>query len=107
MQEQCRLSDDSGGRIHMDGSDGCASLAYGNEGFVSDAFQQTEIPNLIDDIVKEGGKGVANGKGFYDYEPGESRLWEETFAEFTYEIRKLALKYPADIVKKDSRKKNE
>jgi 3-hydroxyacyl-CoA dehydrogenase len=57
----------------MDGSDGCASLAYGNEGFVSDAFQQTEIPNLIDDIVKEGGKGVANGKGFYDYEPGESR----------------------------------
>jgi 3-hydroxybutyryl-CoA dehydrogenase len=61
---------------------------------------QTEVPRLIDDIVKAGGRGVGNSKGFYEYEPGESKLWEETFAEFTYEIRKLALKYPADIVKK-------
>lgn len=60
----------------------------------------TAVPKLIDDIVKEGGKGVANGKGFYQYTPEEARLWEETFAEFTYEIRKLALKYPADVVKK-------
>ena len=61
---------------------------------------QTEVPKLIDDIVKAGGKGVANGKGFYEYEPGEPEMWEKTFAEFTYEIRKLALKYPADVVKK-------
>jgi 3-hydroxybutyryl-CoA dehydrogenase len=66
---------------------------------------QTEVPNLIDDIVKKGGKGVANGKGFYEYEPEESKLWVETFAEFTYEVRKLALKYPADIVKKRLKKK--
>ena len=59
-----------------------------------------EIPKLIDDIVKEGGKGVANAKGFYDYTPEEARLWEETFTEFSYEIRRLALKYPADVVKK-------
>ena len=60
----------------------------------------TEIPKLIDDIVKEGGKGVANAKGFYDYTPEEAKLWEETFTEFSYEIRRLALKYPADVVKK-------
>jgi 3-hydroxybutyryl-CoA dehydrogenase len=59
-----------------------------------------EVPELIDRIVREGGKGVANGKGFYDYTPEEARLWEETFAEFSYEIRKLALKYPADVVQK-------
>jgi 3-hydroxybutyryl-CoA dehydrogenase len=27
-------------------------------------------------------------------------MLEETFADFTYEIRKLALKYPADIVRR-------
>jgi 3-hydroxybutyryl-CoA dehydrogenase len=59
----------------------------------------TEIPKLIDDIVKAGGQGVANGQGFYDYEPGEAKLWQETFAAFTYEIREIALKYPADVVK--------
>ncbi len=60
----------------------------------------TEIPKLIDDIVKAGGKGVANGKGFYNYTEEEARLWEETFNNFSYEIRKLALKYPANVVKK-------
>jgi 3-hydroxybutyryl-CoA dehydrogenase len=66
---------------------------------------QTEVPKLIEDIVKAGGRGVANGKGFYEYEPDESKLWEETFTEFTYEIRKLALKYPSDIVKKRLKEK--
>lgn len=60
----------------------------------------TGIPKLIDDIVKSGGKGVANAKGFYDYTEEEARLWEQTFKEFSYDIRKLALKYPVDVVKK-------
>jgi 3-hydroxybutyryl-CoA dehydrogenase len=60
----------------------------------------TAVPKLIDDIVQKGGKGVANAHGFHEYTHEEARLWEETFKEFTYEIRKLALKYPADVVKK-------
>lgn len=59
-----------------------------------------EVPKLIDDIVKSGGKGVANAHGFHEYSPEEARLWQETFEEFSYEIRRLALKYPADVVKK-------
>ncbi len=60
----------------------------------------TEVPRLIDDIVKSGGKGVANANGFHSYTAEEAKLWEETFKEFSYEIRKLALKYPADVVEK-------
>jgi 3-hydroxybutyryl-CoA dehydrogenase len=60
----------------------------------------TEVPPLIDELVKSGARGVANAKGFYDYTPEEARMWEETFAAFSYEIRKLALKYPVDVVKK-------
>jgi 3-hydroxybutyryl-CoA dehydrogenase len=60
----------------------------------------TEVPKLIDDIVKAGGKGVANAHGLHEYTPEEAKLWKETFEEFSYEIRRLALKYPADVVKK-------
>lgn len=67
----------------------------------------TEMPKLIDDIVKAGGRGVANGQGFYSYTPEEAKLWEETFADFSYEIRKLAMKYPADVVKKKLKDESE
>lgn len=60
----------------------------------------TEVPALIDDIVKAGGKGVANAHGFYPYTEEEAKLWRETFEAFSYEIRELALRYPADVVKK-------
>lgn len=61
---------------------------------------QTEVPKLIDDLVKDGAKGISNAHGFYDYTPEEAQLWKETFEEFSYDIRRLALKYPADVVKK-------
>ena len=61
---------------------------------------KTEVPKLIDDIVKAGGKGVLNGKGFYDYSPEEAEMWRKTFEEFSFEIRRLARKYPADVVDK-------
>ncbi len=61
---------------------------------------QTEVPKLIDDIVKAGGKGVLNAQGFYDYTPEQAQMWKETFEEFSYEIRRLALRYPADIVER-------
>jgi len=65
----------------------------------------TGVPQLIDDIVKAGGRGVANGKGFYTYTDEEARQWEKTFTQFSYEIRRLALKYPVDVVKKELEKK--
>lgn len=61
---------------------------------------QTEVPKLIDEVVKAGGKGVLNAKGFYDYTPEEAQMWKETYEEFSYEIRRLALKYPVDIVER-------
>lgn len=61
---------------------------------------QTEVPEMVKDIVESGGKGVANAHGFHEYTEEEARLWKETFEEFSFEIRKLALKYPADVVKK-------
>ncbi len=67
----------------------------------------TEVPELIDKIVREGGKGIANAHGFHEYTPEEAKLWEETFTEFTYDIRKLALKYPGDVVKRKLKEREE
>ena len=60
----------------------------------------TAVPKLIDDLVKAGAKGVANAHGFYEYTAEEAKLWEETYKTFSYEIREVAMKYPADVVKK-------
>jgi 3-hydroxybutyryl-CoA dehydrogenase len=60
----------------------------------------TGVPRLIDDIVKDGGKGILNGKGFYNYSEQEIKLWEEVFTKFNYDIRRLALQYPEDVVDK-------
>jgi 3-hydroxybutyryl-CoA dehydrogenase len=60
----------------------------------------TEVPRLIDGIVAAWGRGVSNAQGFYAYTPEEAKLWQETFEKFSYEIRELALRYPADVVKR-------
>lgn len=58
---------------------------------------QTTIPKLIDDIVKEGGNGVFNGHGFYEYTAEQAEKWQESYQTFGYEMGKLAGKYPADL----------
>ena len=70
-------------------------------------YNGTEVPKLIDDIVKAGGNGTSNALGFYDYTPEEAEMWEKTFNEFTYEIRQIALRYPEDIVKRKLQEKGE
>lgn len=68
---------------------------------------QTHVPQLIDDVVKAGGKGVVNAKGFYPYTPEAAKAWKEVFEEFSYEIRRLALKYPANVVEQRVASKDE
>lgn len=60
----------------------------------------TKVPSLIEKLVQEGARGVTNARGFYSYTTEEARRWEELFLEFTYDIRKLATKYPEDAGKR-------
>ena len=60
---------------------------------------ETAPPRAIRAVVESGGKGIANSKGFYRYKPGEAKRWEELFVKFNYDIRRLAMKYPADAAK--------
>lgn len=53
----------------------------------------TQVPKLIDDIAKEGGNGIFNGKGFYDYTTEEGKAWEESFERFAFDINRISNKY--------------
>jgi 3-hydroxybutyryl-CoA dehydrogenase len=57
----------------------------------------SEVPQLMKQVVESGACGVSNAKGFYRYTPAQARRWEKLFLKFTYEIRALAMKYPADV----------
>ena len=57
----------------------------------------TAIPSTIEKLVQDGAKGVANAKGFYPYTEATAQQWEKLFTDFSFEIRKLAGKYPQNI----------
>lgn len=57
------------------------------------------VPETIRNVVESGGRGISNGRGFYRYKSGEAKRWERLFIKFNYEIRRLAMKYPADLGK--------
>ena len=52
-----------------------------------DSASSPEIPKLMRDVVESGGRGIANGDGFYQYTPEEAKAWEERFLDFNYKIR--------------------
>jgi 3-hydroxybutyryl-CoA dehydrogenase len=53
----------------------------------------TKTPALMERLVAEGAKGVSNAQGFYSYTAETAEQWEQSFIEFSYDIRKLAEKY--------------
>lgn len=59
---------------------------------------QPEVPPLMENIVKEGGNGVFNGRGFYNYSEEEADAWAKAFEEFRYAVHDFSKNYPADLV---------
>ncbi len=53
-----------------------------------------KIPELVTNIIDNGGEGMANNKGFYTYKEGEVKNWEEKFQTFSHEIKEIIDKYP-------------
>jgi 3-hydroxybutyryl-CoA dehydrogenase len=53
----------------------------------------TQVPQLMKEVVAVGARGISNAKGFYSYTPTEAKLWKKRLLDFSYEIRGLALKF--------------
>lgn len=59
----------------------------------------TGVPEIMEQMVRDGARGVHNDRGLYPYEPAEGRHWDEAFARFNQEIHDLAAEYSAEKVK--------
>lgn len=59
----------------------------------------TDVPEIMQQMVREGARGVHNDRGLYPYEAGEGSHWDEAFARFNQEIHDLAAEYSAEKVK--------
>lgn len=53
-----------------------------------------EIPSFFKEIIKRGGKGMENEKGFYVYQEGDVEKKKELFRKFNYQIQRVIAKYP-------------
>jgi 3-hydroxybutyryl-CoA dehydrogenase len=56
-----------------------------------------QTPQMMEQLVASGAKGVSNARGFYPYTEESAKKWEKLFIDFSYDIRKLAEKYPQNI----------
>lgn len=66
-----------------------------------DLSKDQKLPEFFTDIIKEGGLGMLNGKGLYDYTPSEVKQWQKIFKEFSYQIEAIIKKYPFNYTKTD------
>lgn len=46
-------------------------------------------PAALQKLADEGARGVANGRGFYEYGPAEARQWEDRLRRHAWEIKRL------------------
>ena len=64
------------------------------ENLFPELCNSTSAPASIKNLVNAGAKGVSNAHGFYSYTKETAEKWEKLFIEFSYDIRRLAAKYP-------------
>ncbi|MEJ7780402.1 MAG: 3-hydroxyacyl-CoA dehydrogenase NAD-binding domain-containing protein [Daejeonella sp.] len=55
------------------------------------------VPNVMQNIVDNHGRGIQNLSGLYSYTRGEAKEWEDAFAAFNEDIFRLASLYPDPI----------
>jgi 3-hydroxybutyryl-CoA dehydrogenase len=56
--------------------------------------KDTALPEFFKEIMRSGGQGIQNGKGFYTYAAGEGQELAEEFRKFSFEIREIIARYP-------------
>lgn len=51
--------------------------------------RETEVPKTMRNLIDSGAKGMASGKGFYEYTPEEADRWRKLLIENVWRVRQL------------------
>ncbi|MDH7460614.1 3-hydroxyacyl-CoA dehydrogenase NAD-binding domain-containing protein [Chitinophagaceae bacterium 26-R-25] len=56
--------------------------------------RSSKAPAFFQEIMAQGGLGMDNGFGFYDYEDNAAEKWKEMVGRFSHEVQHIIRKYP-------------
>ena len=59
------------------------------------------LPGFLKNIIANGGSGMENNKGFYNYEKDDAEKWYEKFRKFSFQISRIIDKYPFNYRKEN------
>jgi 3-hydroxybutyryl-CoA dehydrogenase len=65
-----------------------------------DLSKDKDLPDFFEKILHDGGLGMENKKGFYEYSDKEVEKWKNTMEEFSSQIHSIIEKYPFNYKKK-------
>ena len=71
-----------------------------------DLSKDSSVPGFFNEIVASEGRGMANGKGFFEYREEDTEKWEAVFRRFSYQIQEIISKYPFKHMEETLRVKN-
>ncbi len=77
----------------MDLSGGPALYAKAMEGVLPTLSNSTELSPKLVELAETDARGIANGRGFYQYTEEDARKWEALFREHAWTVRELMNKY--------------
>jgi 3-hydroxybutyryl-CoA dehydrogenase len=73
----------------MDISGGPALYGRAIEGVLPSLSNATELTERMKELVSADARGVANGRGFYEYTEEEARQWEELYLRHAWRVRRI------------------
>jgi 3-hydroxybutyryl-CoA dehydrogenase len=68
--------------------------SYGQvmEGLLPELSRRKTLPKIMKRMMQAGAQGIANRKGFYPYTERNAKAWEQTWIDFTFDLRKVIKK---------------
>jgi 3-hydroxybutyryl-CoA dehydrogenase len=58
------------------------------------------IPRFLEEIIEQGGLGMENNKGFYQYKEGDAERWNKIFSTFSYRIQDIIENNPFNEIQR-------